>query len=181
VNQTLSYLIKYQTFKISISASHPSTFKRSRTSNMTLLVLSSGDVDTISSTFSPEELQLLMARVFARLSHSSNYGSGTKDPGISMPHRINIQMANHTTLFMPARLGPSIPLAVESSPTSVAATSTLGSTAIKVVSIPKKSGIHGLPATTLVLDEVTGGFKAIVNARKLTALRNAAGVSLHLE
>jgi ornithine cyclodeaminase len=144
---------------------------------MTLLILSSNDIDALASKFSPEELQLLMARVFARLSHSSNYESGTKDPGISMPHRINIQMANHTALFMPARLGPSKGPAVESAPASeVATTSTLGSTAIKVVSIPKKSGIHGLPATTLVLDEVTGGIKAIVNARKLTALRNAAGM-----
>jgi len=148
---------------------------------MTLLVLSSNDVDALSSTFSPDELQLLMARVFARLSHSSNHRTGIKDPGISMPHRINIQMANHTALFMPARLGPSEAPAVAAS--EVATTSTLepGSTAIKVVSIPKKSGIHGLPATTLVLDEVTGGVKAIVNARKLTALRNAAGMSLYSE
>ncbi|KAG8695928.1 hypothetical protein FRC08_007460, partial [Ceratobasidium sp. 394] len=33
----------------------------------------------------------------------------------------------------------------------------------------------GLPATTLVLDEETGGVRAIVNSRALTALRNAAG------
>lgn len=146
---------------------------------MTLLVLSSNDVDALVSAFSPEELQLLMARVFARISHSSIYGSGTKDPGISMPHRLNIQMANHTTLFMPARLGPSEVPSVELAPASgVATTSTLGSTAIKVVSVPKESGFHGIPGTTLVLDEVTGGVKAIVNARKLTALRNAAGMSL---
>ncbi|KIM44253.1 hypothetical protein M413DRAFT_378047 [Hebeloma cylindrosporum] len=137
---------------------------------MTLLVLSSHDVDALSSTLSPEELQLLMARVFARLSHSSN------DPGISMPHRINIQMANHTALFMPARIGPPQAPEAETLPDSeLATTSTLGSTAIKVVSVPQKDGNNGLPATTLVLDEVTGGIKAIVNARKLTALRNAAG------
>ena len=150
---------------------------------MTLLVLSSNDVDTLASTLSPEELQLLMARVFACLSHSSNDRTrGTKDSGISMPHRIGIQMTSHTTLFMPARLGPSDAPAVESAPASeVATTSTLGSTAIKIVSIPKKSGIHGIPGTTLILDEVTGGIKAIVNARKLTALRNAAGMSLYSE
>jgi ornithine cyclodeaminase/alanine dehydrogenase-like protein (mu-crystallin family) len=150
---------------------------------MTLLVLSSNDVDTLVSTFSPEELQLLMAHVFGRLSHSSNDRTrGTKDSGISIPHRISIQMANHTTLFMPARLGPSEAPAVESPPASeIATTSTLGSTAIKVVSVPKKSGINGLPGTTLILDEVTGGIKAIVNARKLTALRNAAGMSLYSE
>jgi hypothetical protein len=33
----------------------------------------------------------------------------------------------------------------------------------------------GIPATTIVLDEDTGGVKAIVNARSLTALRTAAG------
>jgi len=150
---------------------------------MSLLVLSSNDVDALTSTFSPEELQLLMARVFARLSHSSNDRiRGTKDSGISMPPRIGIQMANHTTLFMPARLGPSEAPAVESAPASeVATTSTLGSTAIKVVSVPKKGGIHGIPGTTLILDEVTGSIKAIVNARKLTALRNAAGMTLYSE
>jgi ornithine cyclodeaminase len=51
----------------------------------------------------------------------------------------------------------------------------LGGTAVKVVCVPAESDPRGLPGTTLVLDEVTGGVKAVVNARNLTALRNAAG------
>ena len=66
-------------------------------------------------------------------------------------------MARHTALFMPSRI------------------SDLGTT-IKVVSIPSFPGNRqGLPASTLVLDEVTGCVKAIVNATALTALRTAAG------
>jgi ornithine cyclodeaminase len=153
---------------------------------MSLLVLSSNDVDALASAFSLEELQLLMARVFSRLSHSSNHSCRTKDPGVFIPPRINIPMTNHTALFMPARLGPPGAPAVESTSSasevvtnSANLNSTPGDTAIKVVSVPKQSGIHGLPATTLVLDEVTGRVKAIVNARKLTALRNAAGAPLY--
>ena len=53
-------------------------------------------------------------------------------------------------------------------------------TAMKVVSVPSASAPDeikqkGLPASTIVLDEITGEVKALVNASKLTALRNAAG------
>lgn len=48
-------------------------------------------------------------------------------------------------------------------------------TSIKIVSAPKRPDPRGLPGTTLVMDEATGGVKAIVNARTLTALRNSAG------
>ena len=51
----------------------------------------------------------------------------------------------------------------------------LGGT-VKVVCVPAESDPpRRLPATTLVLDEVTGGVKAVANARNLTALRNVAG------
>lgn len=49
-------------------------------------------------------------------------------------------------------------------------------TAIKIVSVPKQGG-DGLPATTLVMDEKNGNVLAVINARRLTALRNAAGES----
>jgi ornithine cyclodeaminase len=49
-----------------------------------------------------------------------------------------------------------------------------GTTAIKIVSVPK-GGSDGLPGTTLVLDEVSGKVRAVINARRLTAVRNAAG------
>jgi len=53
-----------------------------------------------------------------------------------------------------------------------------GTTTIKVVSVPKSAGDGGLPGTTLVMDERTGGVDAVVNARSLTALRTAAASTL---
>jgi ornithine cyclodeaminase/alanine dehydrogenase-like protein (mu-crystallin family) len=41
--------------------------------------------------------------------------------------------------------------------------------------VPRKGGEGGIPGTTLVLDEASGGVRAVVNSRALTALRNAAG------
>jgi len=133
---------------------------------MSLLVLSASDVDTLFSEFHPEELQLMMARLFCRFS-SQNSGERTS---LSMPPRLRLPMPNHTALFMPARIGPS------QEPTSASA-GALGDTSVKVVCVPNQSNPRGLPATTMVLDERTGGVKAIVNARRLTALRNAAGTS----
>ena len=47
--------------------------------------------------------------------------------------------------------------------------------AVPVATAPEDVKEQGLPASTIVLDERSGGVKAIVNARCLTALRNAAG------
>ncbi|GLB42664.1 putative ornithine cyclodeaminase/mu-crystallin family protein [Lyophyllum shimeji] len=122
---------------------------------MSLLVLSSSDVDHVSSKFTPKELQDLMARVFHLISSPPQ-----SPPLVATPHRTSIPMQNHTALFMPARL---------SHPA-------LHGTTLKAVCVPRKSGdTRGLPASTIVLDEDTGAVKAIVNARSLTALRNAAG------
>lgn len=54
---------------------------------------------------------------------------------------------------------------------------------MKVASVPTDAApadvkARGLPASTLVLDERSGSIRAIVNARLLTALRNAAGTQL---
>lgn len=81
-----------------------------------------------------------------------------------MPHRTVVSTPSHSVLFMPSRLSPF-------------------GTAIKVVSVPTaQAPLHirerGLPAATMVIDEDTGEVKAIVNARRLTALRNAAGTLL---
>ncbi|KAG1772465.1 hypothetical protein EV702DRAFT_976683 [Suillus placidus] len=92
-----------------------------------------------------------MAFVFHTLSSGS---------GFDAPLREAITMAHHNALFMPARVQG------------------LG-TSIKVVSVPRHSADQrGLPASSLVLDETTGGIRAIVNARQLTALRTAAAGSL---
>ena len=115
---------------------------------MSLLVLSVQDVDRVISGLQSNDLETLMTSVFHWLSSSSDHAS---------PHRTSISMARHTALFMPSRVPD------------------LGTT-IKVVSIPSFQGAQqGLPASTLVLDEVTGCVKAIVNATALTALRTAAG------
>ncbi|KAG6807215.1 hypothetical protein H0H93_001841, partial [Arthromyces matolae] len=46
---------------------------------------------------------------------------------------------------------------------------------MKAVCVPKSSNdTRGLPGSTIVMDEETGAVKALVNARSLTAYRNAA-------
>jgi ornithine cyclodeaminase/alanine dehydrogenase-like protein (mu-crystallin family) len=116
--------------------------------SMSLLVITAADVSRIASTIDHSMLENLMASVFHTLSSGS---------GFDAPLRGSITMAQHKTLFMPARVQG------------------LGTT-IKVVSIPHDPADQGgLPASTLVLDEATGGVRAIVNARQLTALRTAAG------
>jgi len=75
-------------------------------------------------------------------------------PGIQLPLRHVLQSPEQSMLFMPGRVN--------------------SKTAIKIVSVPK-AGSEGLPGTTLVMDEKSGRVRAVINARKLTALRNAAG------
>lgn len=111
-----------------------------------MLVLTEHDVSEITATFTPDFLTELMARAFGELSSKSCVN----------PVRSTIASELQTTLFMPARL-------------------LLDGTAIKVVSVPSVPMPRGLPATTLVIDDSTGAVKAVVNARNLTALRNAAG------
>ncbi len=137
---------------------------------MSLLVLSANDVDALVSEFQPEELQLMMAKLFCRFSsqNSPGFGEAGHRTSISMPPRLHLSMLNHTALFMPARIGHSPAL-------SPALAGVPGDTSVKVVCVPNQSDSRGLPATTMVLDESTGSVKAIVNARRLTALRNAAG------
>lgn len=123
---------------------------------MSLLVLSAADVAKVTAKFTPDELVALMADVFSRLSE--------RHRGIHQPHRTTIPMEHHTALFMPSRI------------------SSAGTT-IKVVSVPsadapKDIKEKGLPGTTIVLDERSGGVRAVVNARRLTALRNAAGTHM---
>lgn len=124
---------------------------------MSLLVLSRTDVEKVAASFSTPDLEALMARVFNLLS-SQHPGS---DPVSYNPARLSFPAANHTALFMPARI----------------AHSSLSGATCKIVCVPRASHDQGgLPGSTVVLDNKTGAVKAIVNARALTALRNAAGV-----
>jgi len=104
----------------------------------------------VALSIAPDTLMAVMALVFVRLTHKD------RDDGVEMPLRTSILSPNYTTLFMPARLAE------------------FGS-AIKVVSVPRGDVDTGIPATTVVMDDITGGVKAVVNARRLTALRTAAG------
>jgi ornithine cyclodeaminase/alanine dehydrogenase-like protein (mu-crystallin family) len=130
-------------------------------SSNTILVLTARDVATVSASFSPQGLQATMAHVFFALSRADDPQTAT-GAAVAMPHRTGVDMRSHRAFFMPARIAG------------------VG-TAIKVVSVPSVPGdTRGLPASTLVLDEDTGAVKALVNARALTALRTAAGMSLFL-
>jgi len=117
-----------------------------------LLILTARDVDSIVSQLDLEAALKSQAVVFEAYSNPP----ACEIPAIQTPQRLNIQSDKATSLFMPAR---------------VAGTGT----ACKVVSIPRNGGSEGLPATTLVMDD-EGRVRGIVNARKLTALRNACGV-----
>ncbi|PSR97087.1 hypothetical protein PHLCEN_2v4368 [Hermanssonia centrifuga] len=126
---------------------------------MGLLILSASDVDQATSKFTPDELVDLMAKVFTNLSRNTQEAKEGAE-GVCIPHRGTILSSNHRVLFMPSRL------------------SAIG-TAIKIVSVPTPSAPadareRGLPASTMVIDDRTGEVTAVINARKLTALRNAA-------
>lgn len=112
-----------------------------------LLILTASDVDAVVARLDVEELVDLTKAVFGSIP------SDAEKP--VCPPRLTIPAPEHTALVMPARLP---------------ATSKVGGTAIKIVSVTQKIG---LPASTILLDE-SGRVEAIVNARKLTALRNAA-------
>lgn len=131
---------------------------------MSLLVLSASDVRKVASSFSTTFLQELMGRVFTAFSRRPSDSEGAA-PAIQAPQRTAIEMKSHTTLFMPVRV---------TSPQDA-----LEGTTVKVVSVPRDEGnLRGLPATTLVLNEETGAVDAVLNARELTALRNAGGSSI---
>ncbi|KAM0751255.1 NAD(P)-binding protein [Meredithblackwellia eburnea MCA 4105] len=83
---------------------------------------------------------------------------------IQNPLRIATESKAHKTLFMPSRLTTS---------------QGVSATTCKIVAVPKPSTtIPGLPASTVVLDEVTGSLAAVVNAGELTGLRTSAASAL---
>ncbi|EJU05506.1 NADP-binding protein [Dacryopinax primogenitus] len=125
---------------------------------MSLLVLSAKDVDAVVQKLTPQELMLLMGKVFAALQQDVPEEVSPKP--VQLPHRIALHLPSHTTLFMPSRLASA------------------GGSAMKVVSVPLEHSQHGLPATTMVMDEESGRVRAVVNARSLTAVRTAAGSGL---
>lgn len=135
-------------------------------------------MDQILHTLSPEVAVESQSKVFKAFSaHSrpksspnftdvadsghSQSTAAVSSRSVQTPQRINLQSDQVTTLFMPSRVR------LDDGEEN-------GSMACKIVSIPTTGG-DGLPASTVVVDETRGNVKALVNARKLTAIRNAAG------
>lgn len=132
-------------------ASVPNCLSHHTMSASDLLILTAADVDAIISSLDLEAALSGQSQVFEAYSNAAP----SDVPPIQTPQRLSIQSQQATSLFMPARVAGS-------------------STACKIVSIPRNGGAEGLPATTLVIDD-EGKVRGVVNARKLTALRNACG------
>ncbi len=119
----------------------------------TLTILTGAHVDEVLATLDPEAAVASQYDVFKSFSAAA---SATSPAPVQTPHRITLSSEKCTSLFMPSRAREA------------------GGMACKIVSMPK-GGEGGLPASTVLVDEETGRVRAVVNARKLTAVRNAAG------
>lgn len=123
-----------------------------------ITIITSIDVESILSTLDPELAVQSQRNAFLAL-HATSARSSNGIPSVQGPARIALRSEQMTSLFMPARVAEA------------------GGMTCKIVSVPTNGGGGGLPSTTVVLDETTGKVKALVNARKLTGLRNACGTS----
>ncbi|KAI7894407.1 uncharacterized protein EV154DRAFT_560360 [Mucor mucedo] len=124
-----------------------------------ILILSQTDIDALLSQGDPRvanEIIDLMQTTFVKF--TQGHDDEEKALQAQSPQRIGISTDSHKVLFMPSRLDTT--------------------TSIKIVSVPTKEGLSGLPATILVLDESTGCVQAVMNAGALTAVRTAAGSGL---
>ncbi|KAI8636174.1 hypothetical protein BD408DRAFT_426543 [Parasitella parasitica] len=123
---------------------------------MSILILSASDINALLSQGDSEtanQLVDLMETTFSKYTQSQK--DAQKALEAQSPQRISVSTETHKVLFMPSRLDHT--------------------TSIKIVSVPTKDGLSGLPATILVIDEKTGGVEAVMNADALTAVRTAAG------
>jgi len=120
------------------------------TSGSSLTVLNVSDVDKVISQLDLELALESQQKVFTAFSNGSD--------DIQVPHRSTLTTAAQSTLVMPSRAGDLV--------------------GCKFVGVPNE-GSDGLSGTTVVLDDKTGKVKGVINARKLTALRNACGTSTY--
>lgn len=125
-----------------------------------LTVLSGGDVDAVLRQ--PEAIKAAVAsqhQLFVDFHRSQQQQQQhAEHSSIQLPHRLTVSSSHHKVLFMPSRYGPE------------------QVTGCKIVSVPTRPDDQGgLAGSTVVLDEETGSVKGLVNARKLTAVRNACG------
>lgn len=124
-----------------------------------ILILSQTDIDSLLSQGDPtvaNEIIDLMQTTFVKF--TQGHDDEEKALKAQSPQRIGVSTDSHKVLFMPSRLDTT--------------------TSIKIVSVPTKEGLSGLPATILVLDENTGCVQAVMNAGALTAVRTAAGKTM---
>lgn len=140
---------------------------------MSITILTASDVDAIIKDRSTLDQALASQR--AILTAFSNSGSTSEPPAIQIPLRTTVTSEDVTALCMPSRVK-----ALEPSRSATEAEVGEGTgIGVKLVCVPHNSQA-GLPATTTLFDSRTGQLKAVVNARNLTALRNACGMSTHL-
>lgn len=118
-----------------------------------MLILAAPTIDRVVDTLSPNDLTDITRRVFTPPSPSQSPCTDPS-PGSQCPPRLSVSTPSYNALVMPAYI-PSF------------------GSAVKVVSVPRPGTISGLPATTLLLSP-SGGALALLNARRLTALRNAS-------
>jgi ornithine cyclodeaminase len=121
-----------------------------------ILILSQSDIDKLLSQGDPKvanQIVDLMQTTFVNF--TEGHYNEEKALKAQSPQRIGVSTDDRKVLFMPSRLDQT--------------------TSIKIVSVPTKEGVSGLPATILVLDESTGSVQAVMNAGALTAVRTAAG------
>lgn len=122
-----------------------------------ILILSQSDIDKLLSQGDSKvanQVIDLMQKTFVKFTES--HDNEEKALKAQSPQRIGVSTNDRKVLFMPSRLDQT--------------------TSIKIVSVPTKEGVSGLPATILVLDEETGSVQAVMNAGALTAVRTAAGI-----
>ncbi|GMK57060.1 hypothetical protein CspeluHIS016_0309000 [Cutaneotrichosporon spelunceum] len=123
-------------------------------SDRELRILTSADVDKVLDSLDQKLAVDSQRAVFAAYSTD---GDAEDVPGVrklQLPLRHQLIAPDQTMLIMPARVS--------------------GTMSCKIVSVPRASS-DGLPGSTIMMDDKTGKVKAIMNARRLTALRNAAG------
>lgn len=124
-----------------------------------IIILSQADIDKLLCQGDAQvanQIIDLMGKTFAKFTEGRS--NEQKALEAQSPQRISVSTDSHKVLFMPSRLDQT--------------------TSIKIVSVPTKEGLSGLPATILVLDEQTGSVQAVMNAGALTAVRTAAGKSI---
>jgi ornithine cyclodeaminase/alanine dehydrogenase-like protein (mu-crystallin family) len=135
--------------KSSVKATPPAATKQ----GSPLTVLTASDVDSVLSKLDLEAALTSQQDVFTAFSSSTAESSDD----MQIPHRSTLVTPSQKTLVMPSRAGELV--------------------GCKFVGVPKE-GSGGLPGSTVVIDAKTGKVKGLVNARKLTALRNACGESV---